>query len=235
MSSHAAEPQLTLALFNVTRHDFASYIAGPNREACQALTAWAAGSGARVIHLRGGRATGKSHLLQAAIAAVAPGHVRAMYVPLRELIALGEQVLDGLDQIDLIALDDIDMGTGSAAWERHLFNLYNAIEAAGHRLLWSSGAAPAFALPDLNSRLDASLTYQLHDLTDADKACVLRARAHQRGLVLPEPVVAFILRRERRDLATLAALLDELDQSSLQTGRALTVPFVREMLARRGA
>ena len=161
--------------------------------------------------------------------------MRAMYVPLRELIALGEQVLDGLDQIDLIALDDIDMGAGSAAWERHLFNLYNAIEAAGRRLLWSSGAAPAFALPDLNSRLDASLTYQLHDLADADKARVLRARAQQRGLVLPEPVVEFILRRERRDLATLAALLDELDQSSLQTGRALTVPFVREVLARRGA
>ena len=42
------------------------------------------------------------------------------------------------------------------------------------------------------------------------------------------------LRRERRDMAALVALLDRLDSASLQQRRALTVPFVREVLERRG-
>ena len=39
--------------------------------------------------------------------------------------------------------------------------------------------------------------------------------------------------RERRDMTTLVALLDDLDGIALAQGRALTVPFVREVLAAR--
>lgn len=233
MKGRVAEAQLALDLFNVTRHDFASFIVGPNREAWMAASAWASASGAQVLHLRGSPGTGKSHLLQAAIAAVDRASVRAMYVPLRELGALGANVLDDLDQIDVLAIDDIDACAGSADWERGLFNLYNALDAARCRLLWSARAAPRFSLPDLQSRLDASLIYQLHELDEADKHAALRARAHTRGLSLPESVIDFIMRRKRRDLGTLIALLNELDQASLASGRALTVPFVREVLAQR--
>ena len=185
------------------------------------------------MHLRGLPGSSKSHLLQAAIGAVAPGVARAMYVPLRELFPNGEQLLDDLDSVDLIALDDIDICAGHAAWERRLFNLYNAVHASGRKLLWSARSEPAFALPDLVSRVKASLIYQLHELSDTEKATVLRTHAHARGLELPEAVVDFVMLRERRDLTTLVALLDNLDAIALAQGRALTVPLVREVLAAR--
>lgn len=233
MSARGADPQLTLALFNTTRHDFASFVPGDNGEALRAVRQWSARSGARIVHLRGGAATGKSHLLQAAIAALAPQGVRAMVLPLRELLAAGPAVLEDLDSIDMLALDDIDACAGDAEWEQGLFNLYNAVHASERHLLWSARAEPAFALPDLASRLSASLIYQLHELCDVDKALALRARARERGLDMPEAVIEFIMLRERRDMTTLMALLDELDAAALAKGRALTVPLVREALATR--
>ena len=43
MSGRLAKPQLTLDLFNVARHDFASFIAGANAEALAAVSAWSRG------------------------------------------------------------------------------------------------------------------------------------------------------------------------------------------------
>lgn len=233
MTARGPAPQLTLDLFKTAQHDFAQFLPGANHEALLAVQHWSQGGGPSIVHLRGLQATGKSHLLQAAIGAVAPGAARAMYVPLCEIFPDGQQLLDDLDSVELLALDDIEICAGHAAWERCLFNLYNAVHASGRRLLWSARCEPAFALPDLVSRVKASLIYQLHELSDAEKATVLRTRAHDRGLELPEAVVEFVMLRERRDMTTLVALLDELDGIALAQGRALTVPFVREVLAAR--
>lgn len=235
MSLRGAEPQLTLDLFKSAQHDFASFVPGTNHEALRAVHAWSSRSGARIVHLRGAVASGKSHLLHAAIVAAAGSGVRAMYVPLRELFPAGVQLLDDLDSIDMLALDDIDVCAGHREWERRLFNLYNAVHGSDRWLLWSARTEAAFALPDLTSRVKASLVYQLHELSDAEKAAVLRSRARQRGLEMPEAVVEFIMLRERRDMSTLVAVLDELDAVALAQGRALTVPFVREVLARRNS
>lgn len=233
MSPRAADPQLTLALFNTSHHDFASFVAGDNGEALRAVELWSRRAGPRIVHLRGGAATGKSHLLHAAIAALATQGVRAMLLPLRELLTAGAAVLDDLDSVDMLALDDIDVCAGRAEWERQLFNLYNAVHASERFLLWSARGEPNFVLADLASRLSASLIYQLHELSDADKVRVLQARARERGLDMPEAVIEFIMLRERRDMTTLVSLLDELDAAALAQGRALTVPLVREVLAAR--
>ena len=235
MSLRGIEPQLTLDLFKTAPQNFASFVPGANHEALRAVLEWSSRAGARIVYLRGGAASGKSHLLQAAVVAAATSGARAMYVPLREHFPAGVQLLDDLDSVDMVALDDIDVCAGHGEWERRLFNLYNAVHGAERWLLWSARTEPTFTLPDLASRVKASLIYQLHELNDAEKATVLRARAHQRGLELPETVVEFIMLRERRDMTALVALLDELDAVALAQGRALTVPFVREVLvARRG-
>ena len=89
-------------------------------------------------------------------------------------------------------------------------------------------------MDDLVSRVQASLVYQLRELSDRGKAEALRLGAGRRGLEIPESTLDFIMQRERRDMTTLSSLLDLLDVASLSRGRLLTVPFVREVLARRG-
>lgn len=234
--SAGREPQLTLDLFNTARHEFDSFLPGPNAEALLALKAWGAGTLPRVLYVWGTRGSGKTHVLQAAVQAADARGARAIYVPVAELLDAGAHILDGLDALDAIALDDVDACGGNAGWEARLFQFYNDAQAAGRRLLMASRVAPAarpFRLDDLVSRAQASLVYQLRELGEADKADALHLGARRRGLKLPDNVVEFILTRERRDMSALSAILDRLDTASLSRGRALTLPFVRDVLGSR--
>ena len=45
---------------------------------------------------------------------------------------------------------------------------------------------------------------------------------------LPDEVVAWLLTRMRRDLRSLTAVLDRIDQVSLELKRPITLPLVRD-------
>ena len=225
--------QLTLALYHNPRADFASYHAGPNAEALAAMVRWADETVPWYVYLWGGTATGKSHLLQAGLRLAANAGRSTMYVPLAEVAAHGPGVLEGLEAIDVVCLDDIDLIAGQHAWEHAIFVFFNRLHAAGRALAVSGRAVPAalpFALPDLASRLSAGLIYQLKALEDMEKAAALAAAAARRGMALPEAVAAYLLRRLPRDMRVLIAALETLDHASLSAGRPLSVPFVRETL-----
>jgi DnaA family protein len=49
-------------------------------------------------------------------------------------------------------------------------------------------------------------------------------------LRLADDVVTYLLRHVRRDMASLGAILDHLDRTSLEQQRAVTLPLVRDAL-----
>lgn len=221
--------QLPLGVRLADRAVFGSYFAGGNGAAVAALRELAAGGGDAGLYLHGVAGSGKSHLLQAFCAAV-PG---AAYLPLRELAALGPEVLEGGAQLAALAIDDLDCIAGQARWEQALFALYN--ERAG-RGLGCVVAAPlpatalAVALPDLRSRLAALPHYALRPLDEPQQRAALQLRAAARGLELPDETLNYLQRHYARDMARLYALLDQLDAASLAERRRLTVPFIRAVL-----
>ena len=121
-------------------------------------------------------------------------------------------------------------------WERALFAVYRDAEDRGASLLMAARAAPpqlTFALPDLASRCTAAARLTLKALDDASQLAALQLRAQQRGFELPDDTARYLQRRLPRDLSSLFAVLDELDTAALAEQRRLTVPFIREVLARR--
>ncbi len=225
--------QTTLALFRDTGASFARYAAAGNEEAVAATVRWAEGEGPWCVLLWGAQGVGKSHLLQAAVGAVAARGARTMYVPLFELRAYGTEALDGLDGLDALVLDDIDALLGERAWEERLFTLYNRVQAAGGRLLLAAPCTPRAlrcGLPDLQSRLASSLVFHLQPLDDDAKCIALVQAAAARGMALPEGVATYLLRRLPRDWNALNEALATLDSASLSAGRSLTIPFVRAAL-----
>ena len=90
-------------------------------------------------------AAGKTHLLQAVCARRASG-VRAGYVPLAEVAALGAGVLEGLAQLECLCLDDVDHVSGRIEWERGLFALLRELaesgRPAGHGRAVAAGTDP---------------------------------------------------------------------------------------------
>lgn len=215
---------------------FANYHAGANREAVALLQATVDGAEQPCVFLWGPPGTGKTHLLHAAAHHAAARPAAVAYLPFAERAALTPALLDGLEQLPLVALDDLDAIAGDAAWETAVFHLYNRVREAGGQLIAAARANPAslaLGLADLRSRLAWGPVIQLYALDDADKAEALRLKARQRGLELPTEVAALLLRRCRRDMAALFAVLDELDHASLAAQRRLTVPFVKSVLDSR--
>ena len=97
----------------------------------------------------------------------------------------------------------------------------------------AAGNAPPAQLPlreDLKSRLAWGLVYQVKLLSDEERSTYLRAEAARRGMQLPDEVVAYLLTHMRRDLRSLTAILDRLDQVSLELKRPITLPLLREAL-----
>ena len=107
-----------------------------------------------------------------------------------------------------------------------LFDQYNRVRAAGGALVASGNAARE----DLRSRLAWGLAFQLHPLSDAEKAAALREHARGRSLNLPEDVIVYLLRHAERDMASLIGVLDALDRHSLEHKRPITLPLVREAM-----
>lgn len=198
--------QLVLDIGRAPEPEFANYIAGPNAEAFSRVQALAAGElREAVVYLWGERGSGRTHLLRAAQRAN----------PL------------------LVAADDVE-GLDAEAQQR-LFAAINAARDGGPPVL-AAGARPPAQLglrEDLRTRLAWGLVYQLKPPGDDEKAFYLRGEAARRSLRLSEEVVAYLLTRLPRDLASLNAVLEALDRYSLQTKRPVTLPLVRQALEKK--
>lgn len=233
-SAVGSAPASQLALNMQLRDDatLASFLVAPEHEALlAALRAQAEGTGEPAVYLFGAEGSGKSHLLQATCH-LAPAN--SSYLPLAELRTLpAADLLSGLEAQGLVCIDDLDHVAGDPVWEEALFHLYNRARDSGCRLLFGAGASPRqlpLTLPDLRSRLGWGPVFQLSSPDDADKQAILRFRARCRGFEMSVDVARFLVGRAPRGLDALIILLDQLDARSLADQRALTVPFVKQVL-----
>ncbi|MFA5679333.1 MAG: DnaA regulatory inactivator Hda [Pseudomonas sp.] len=228
--------QLPLGIKLRDEATFDNYYSGPNAAVLAMLQTLSDPGQSPVEHcvyIWGAPDSGRSHLLQAACHRMAEAGALAMYLPLREVMEHGPQLLDGMEEVDLLCLDELEVIAGHAEWEEALFHLYNRIQQRQGRLLMAATAAPRaldFQLPDLVSRLGWGLVFQLQALDDEGKQQMLKMRAARRGLQLPDEVARYILSRGARGMGELFAALEHLDQASLQAQHRLTIPFVKRVM-----
>nr|VFK54899.1 MAG: regulatory inactivation of DnaA Hda protein [Candidatus Kentron sp. TUN]VFK60665.1 MAG: regulatory inactivation of DnaA Hda protein [Candidatus Kentron sp. TUN] len=225
--------QIPLPLGIRSRPSLTNFIAGPNREAWEAVNSIASGTGERVVYLWGAEGTGKSHLLEAGYQKIIQQNQEAEYLSCRASISIRPSTIRETRKIDLICIDDIDTQVGNRDREETLFHAYNLAEANGTRLLVAGKQNPAgadFSLPDLGSRFAAGLVLRLHPLDDDGRRMAIKCRAEEWGFTFPDRVIAFLLRRYQRDMHSLFVLLEEIDQATLVKKRPVTIPFVRDLL-----
>jgi len=212
--------QLLLDISPDRQPSLANFVVGLNQELLSALRHAVSGrSSERCFYIWGEAGSGKSHLQQACVlAALDAGH-SAVYahgvVPQHAAV---------------VAVDDVERLDDAA--QISLFNLYNRMREGGGMLLISGKESPQHLnlRDDLRTRLGWGLVYQVHVLSDEEKALALTQHAHQRGFVLAMEVTQYLLRHGRRDLPSLIAVLDALDEHSLRLHRAPSVPLLKEIL-----
>lgn len=220
--------QLTLGLRLRDDATFDNYFADQNNQVVHSLQE----QNEPYVFLFGTKGSGKSHLLQAACHEVGKNNLPVVYLPLNEE-GLMPAMLDGLENMSLIALDDIDSVMNNSDWEDALFKLYNRVREKGGSMIVSSNeplASLNINLADLRSRLSWGPIFQLNSLTDKDKQSALQQRAKNRGLELSDEVVTYLLKHSSRDMNSLFALFEKLDKASMVEKRKITIPFIKDYL-----
>jgi DnaA family protein len=192
--------QLLLDIKPAAAPSLQNFVVGRNAEALDSLRAVIKDEKPKFIYFWGENGSGKSHLLSACK-------------------AIGMRVADDVHLLNNDAQID-------------LFNQYNQLKEAGETLITAGLHAPTQLglRDDLATRLAWGLVYQLHPLNDDEKALALKNHAHERGMKLPDEVTDYCLRYLRRDLPTLMATLDALDEWSLTMQKPITVPMLKKLL-----
>lgn len=223
--------QLPLSFKAKSDQRFVDYL--ENNDARKSLELAAEGHFEHNIFLVGAQGSGKTHLLRAAAAhSLALGR-SAAYVPVLKMANQLPQILEGFEQHSLICLDDIQALAGNKESEVALFHFFNRAKAAKACVVFSANAMPAalsIELPDLVSRLEQSVRFNLAMLDETAKRQIVLARAKGRGLELDDAVLDYLFSRVSRDLHTLSQLVDRLDHASLAAQRRITVPFIKSVL-----
>ena len=228
--------QLTLGVQLKERATFASFLTARNQELVAHLAHVANTTPGGATWLAGPHASGKSHLLQAVCAQLAPGR-RAAYLPLETLLPFGPETLEGAESLDVACFDDVQAIAGIDAWERRLFALWQAALERQTTLLFAARENPVhvdFGLPDLKSRLASASIFAVRELNDDEQLQALELRAQLRGFELPAETARYLQRRFPRDMRTLCDVLDTLDDAAFVAQRRLTVPFIRDVIDGRG-
>jgi len=224
--------QLPLAMWLPDGASFDNYLAGPNAQLVEMLAHPEQHPEANFIFLWGSNGVGKSHLLQAVCHQMAGQG--SVYLPMRQAAEFAPEMLEGMEQLALVAIDDLEAVAGEPEWELALFNLYTRMRDLGTCRLLVSAELPlanlGIKMPDLRSRLAWGGVYQLQSLTDQEKLAALQQRAHNRGFELPDEVGNYLLRHYQRNMGDLLALLETLDRVSLAEQRRLTIPFVKTVI-----
>lgn len=178
-------------------------------------------------------ARGKSHLLQAMCQRATAQRLQASYLPMRELATLDADMLNGLEALQLLAIDDLQVVADDPVWAEAIFHLINRCRTGGCRLLLAATESPQsikVALPDLASRLVWGPVFHLDPLSDSELLAFIFNRARQRGLNLPAEVAHYLVKHLPRDIRYLETLIRLVDEEAMASKRRVTLPLVKQVV-----
>ena len=160
-----------------------------------------------IIYLWGGAGSGRTHLLQAVSYEAYTKKESSIFLPLKKADSYSPEILTGIEGVDVVCLDDIQVIAQDLPWEEAIFRLYNYAQETDCKLVVSSDRAPQnlpMSLADLKSRLCGFPVFMLQSHNEKAQLEILKFRARLRGVELDNDVLNFISKNMRRGLQWFA-------------------------------
>ena len=135
-----------------------------------------------------------------------------------------------LENVLSCVVDDAETGFD----EEELLHLYNGLSSAGGHMLMTATKAPSrwgISLKDLESRLKSMPSVEIGLPDDRLLEAVLVKHFSDHQLLVGAEVISYLLPRIERSLAAARQIVKKLDRHSLSTGRKISLPLVRRVLA----
>jgi len=219
--------QIPLAIGPEAARTYENFLPGPNAAVLAHLRMLA--PGAPPVYLWGPAGSGKTHLLHAVVERAQQQGDSAVW-----FAAAAPASWQAPDHFDWLVLDDCQ--ALDAEQQQAAFALFVEAGTQGAAVL-AAGSVPPIDLgvrEDLRTRLGWGHVFALQPPAEPEVRAALRREADRRGTFLTDEVMDYLLTRFARDLKHLMAQLDRLDEFSLSTKRAITVPLLKQMLAEEG-
>jgi len=194
--------------------------------------------------LYGGSGLGKTHLMHAAgnlMRQDNPG-MRVLYLRSEQFFSammksLQDKSMDQFkrqfQQVDALLIDDIQFFAGKNTTQEEFFHTFNALFDTKQQIILSCDRYPR-EVENLETRLKTRLTWGLSVAIEPPdfetRAAIITAKAHERGVKLPDDVAYLIAKRMRSNVRDLEGALNTLAARSNFMAKPITVEFAQETL-----
>jgi chromosomal replication initiator protein len=234
------------ALFN-PRYRFESFVVGNSNQLALAASKSIAenpGGSFNPLFIYGGAGLGKTHLIQAI------GQQMRETRPLARVLYMSAEIFvtelitsirydrmtpfrERYRSLDALLLDDIQFIAGKERTQEEFFHTFNALYESQKQIVFTSDRPPK-EIPTLEERLRSRFEWGLTaDIQPPDletKVAILRKKAEDKGLNLPQEVAIFIAERVRSNIRELEGHLNKVAAFASMIGKAVTIELVKEAL-----
>ena len=187
----------------------------------------------RYTYLYGVSGVGLTHLLFGMCLFFKKNKKKYIYLPMNKINEFSVEIFEGIENLDLVCIDNIENISGNEKWERALFNFFNCANEANCKILVTAKNIPkniGINLNDLLSRLNSGLIIRINELCDEEKINAIIFKADKIGLNLERKVINYLINHYHRETKSLFIALKKLDYNSLRIKRKLTIPFIKDIL-----
>jgi len=196
------------------------------------------------LFIYGESGLGKTHLLYAIRNAVESNfpHFRIAYVTgeaftneLIDAIQHGKNVefREKYRNADIFLMDDVQFIAGKKTAQEEFFNTFNTLYELGKQIVFTADRPPSdmTLLADrLKSRLEGSLIIDIHPPDDELRIAIIRNKAKQLGVVLPEEVTECIAKNITSNVRQLEGVVKAIIAYRDLMDNDITVDYVNERI-----
>ncbi len=228
-------------------YDFSSFVVGPsNRYAHAAAMAVAEqpGSSYNPLFIHGDVGLGKTHLLQAVCLTIRRNNPDAVihYLSCESFVTYFTEAIRAnqmaqfrhwFRDVDVLVLDDIHFLASRERSQEEFFHTFNTLYQANKQIVLSSDAPPE-EIPSLEdrvvSRFKCGLVTQV-EAPDLDtRIAIVKSKARQRGLVLPDDAACHVATRVTRNIRELEGAVTKLQIAAMVEARPVDVELAIEVI-----
>lgn len=137
--------------------------------------------------------------------------------------------------IDVLIVDDIQFLSGKNKTQDAFFHIFNHLQQNGKQLIFSCDKSPVELKdmePRLLSRFKWGLSADLQSPDEQTRIKILKRKAYNEGIVLPDEVVDYVASRVKSNIREMEGLLISLMAQSSLNKRAITLDLARQLIDR---